>query len=95
MKKSIALFLSLFYLIFSIGSLRAEATLLENKETQENIFSIKQSEESSVNHFAESPSPKKSSNRFSDRVILSEVRIKATLFSLPVPLFLRNCNFRR
>jgi hypothetical protein len=95
MKKSIALFLSLSYLIFSIGSLRAEASLLENKESQENIFSVKQSEESSINHFAESPSPKKSFNHFSDRVILSEIRIQATSFSLQVPLFLRNCNFRR
>jgi hypothetical protein len=95
MKKSIALFLSFIYLVFSIGSLRAEASLLENKESQENIFSLKQSEESSVSHFADSPSPKKSANHFSDKVILSEVRIQTASLSLRVPLFLRNCNFRR
>jgi hypothetical protein len=95
MKKSIALFLTLFYFIFSIGSLRAEALLLENKETQENIFSVKQSEESSVNHFAGTPSPKKHDNRNSDNTILSEVDIRNTSFSVRVPLFLKHRNFRR
>jgi len=93
-KKLIALFLSLFYLVCSIGSLRAEASLLENKESQENIFSIKQSEESSVNHFTENRSPNKSPDRISDNIILSEVRIHTTSFSRQVPLFLKHCNFR-
>ena len=95
MKKSIALFLSLFYLVFSFGSLRAEASLFENKESQENIFSVKQSEENAVNHFAETPSPKKQAICIADKAILSEVRIQSFPFSSQVPLFLKNCNFRR
>jgi hypothetical protein len=95
MKKSFALFLSLFYLVFSFGSLRAEASLFENKESQENIFSVKQSEENAVNHFAETPSPKKQITRNSGELILPGVRIQPSSCCSQVPLFLRNCNFRR
>jgi hypothetical protein len=94
MKKSFALFLSLFYLVFSFGSLRAEASLFENKESQENIFSVKQSEENAVNHFAETPSPKQIT-RNSRGPILPRVRIQPSSCYAQVPLFLRNCNFRR
>ena len=95
MKKSIALCLTVFYLIFSLGSLRAEASLLENKEMQENIFSVKQSEESSVSHFAESPSREKQVSPTFDRNLIPEVHIQSRPTSATVPLFVRNCNFRR
>lgn len=94
MKKSIALFLSVFYLIFSFGSLRAEASLLENKETQENVFSVKLYEENAVSHFAESISPEKQSSHTFDNNFLSAVRIASPELSANVPLFLKHCNFR-
>jgi hypothetical protein len=95
MKRSIALFFSLFYLLFSFGSLRAEASLLENTESQENIFAIKQTEESSANHFVESPALQKKATHTFDKTVLSEVRINSRTFLSQVPIFLRNCNFRR
>lgn len=95
MKKIFALLLTCFYLVFCIGSLRAEASLLENKESQENIFSVKQAEESAVNHFTESPRPKKSYNTFTDNKVISEVRLQNHHLTRIVPLFLKNCNFRR
>lgn len=95
MKKAFALLISCFYLVFCIGSLRAEASLLENKESQENIFSVKQAEESAVNHFTESPGPKKSYSAFSHNKVLSEGRLQTHRLTSIVPLFLRNCNFRR
>lgn len=95
MKKTFALLLTCFYLVFCIGSLRAEASLLENKESQENIFSVKQAEESAVNHFTKSPAPKKSYRAFSGNKVLSEVSIQIHLLTPIVPLFVRNCNFRR
>ena len=98
MKKAIALFLSVFYLLFSFGSLRAEASLLENlenKETQENIFSVKQSEESSVNHFAETPFPKKQASDTFRNNTPAAVPVYSPSHTARVPLFLRNCNFRR
>ena len=95
MKKLLALFLSLSYLLFSAGSMQAEASIQESKESQENIFSVKQGEENTVNHFSESPSPKKFEKRSFQPNQIRKEPVPSACLSLPVPIFLKNCNIRR
>ena len=95
MMKIVALLLACFYVVFSIGSLRAEASLLENKESQENIFSVKQGEESTVHHFIKAPGVKKAFIPSFDKTLIAEERVQSYFSPLIVPLFLKHCNFRR
>lgn len=95
MKKIFALLLAFFYIVFSIGSLRAEASLLENKESQENIFSIKQGEENAVNHIIKAPRVKKAFIPSFDKTLITEESFQTYFSPLIVPLFLKHCNFRR
>lgn len=95
MMKIVALLLACFYVVFSIGSLRAEASLLENKESQENIFSVKQGEENTVSHFAKAPGVKKAFIPSFDKTLIAEERVQSYFSPVIVPLFLKHCNFRR
>ena len=95
MMKILALLLACSYFIFSIGSLRAEASLLENKESQENILSVKQGEESTLNHFIKAPGVKKAFIPSFDKTLIAEERVQSYFSPLIVPLFLKHCNFRR
>jgi hypothetical protein len=95
MKRIFALLLALFYVVFSVASLRAEASLLENKESQENIFSVKQGEENTANHVIKAPRVKKAFIPSFDKTLIAEERVQSYFSPLIVPLFLKHCNFRR
>jgi hypothetical protein len=95
MKKVFALLIACFYVVFSIASLRAEASMLENKESQENIFSVKQGEENTVNHFIKAPRVKNSYIPSFDKTLIAGERVQSYFSPLIVPLFLKHCNFRR
>ena len=96
MKKIYALLLACFYLLASTASVNAEAAIQENKDFQENVLSVK-GVESAVNHFSRAPRLKNSHTRFFERnsILVADEPVCNISLTSPVPIFIRNCNFRR
>ena len=96
MKKIYALLLACFYLVASTGSVNAEAAIQENKDFQENVLSVK-GVESAVSHFSRAPRLKNSHTRFLEPVLMltADEPVGEITLTSSVPIFIRNCNFRR